>query len=469
MSHRFVAVPRSASSPKCFALARKWLSICRERHTACQTLSQHFVPRRLIEIKNTTVRLCEDLAGPIAYVALSHCWGSTQPLKTMSTTLEAHRNGLLFHSLPRTFQDAVTVARKLGFDYIWIDSLCIIQDNKTDWEEQSSQMAYVYRGAELVLGATMAGSSDAGFLQNRDTTPEWKLSVELQGRRTPMNLRYRVFARGEHGVTGPLEHRAWAYQERVLARRFLAYGKREMVWDCVESDACECDCVLDSSPTDIFHVKNIEKMFSETDVDDLMTYWREHVLRQYSLRSLTEFSDKLVALSAVAAVFQAKTGGTYLAGLWSQDLLRQLTWHFQELGRVLDFYAPSWSWVSVDNFWIGYWDSTCKMDNTEEVARVMEIDVRPATGNPFGPVAYGMIKLRGRYMPATLSSSNSERVLPYSITVPNNAFRAHNVIYIDTLLATQLNKANVLSVRRAFANEATTHSSRLLGDSPMGI
>jgi len=281
-------------------------------------VSQEFVPRRLVEISNSTARLCEDLAGSIAYVALSHCWGSIQPLKTTLTTLQAHKSGFLFHALPQTFQDAVTVSRKLGFEYVWIDSLCIIQDNKTDWEEQSSQMADVYRGAELVLGATVAGSPDAGFLQNRVTKPEWKLSVKFQGRRTPTNLRYRVFARHEYGVTGPLERRAWAYQERVLARRFLAYGEREMVWDCVESEACECDCLLDDSNTEfchLNHVKNIEKIFSKTDLDDLMVYWRDYVLRQYSFRHLTKFSDKLVALSAVAVVFQTKTNGTYLTGL----------------------------------------------------------------------------------------------------------------------------------------------------------
>lgn len=184
--------------------------------------------------------LCETLPP---YVALSHCWGSSLTLKTLSSNIEAFRIGIEHRDLPLTFKDAVKMTESLGFHYIWIDSLCIIQDSLADWEEQSSLMAFVYGNSDLVLAASSASSTDDGFLKERTCYRESSLQLAcFQNRDKPLYLRYRLLQpKNAAPMLDPLDGRAWALQERLLARRYLAFGSHDTSWTCMTSSACECE------------------------------------------------------------------------------------------------------------------------------------------------------------------------------------------------------------------------------------
>ena len=127
---------------------RRWLNDCRANHPKCRVKRDGFVPRRLIQIigkdisalpcnplvevqfsEVPTIRLVE-LDHPVPYVALSYCWGTNRNLwvTTMRSTIESHRRGINALSMPRTIAEAIQVSRLLGFEYIWVDALCIIQD-----------------------------------------------------------------------------------------------------------------------------------------------------------------------------------------------------------------------------------------------------------------------------------------------------------------------------------------------------
>ncbi|KAF4836161.1 hypothetical protein CGCSCA4_v012355 [Colletotrichum siamense] len=101
------------------------------------------------------------------YVALSHCWGQHQPAKTTKATLGRYKWRLIWADLPKTFQDAITVTRALGIDFIWVDSLCIIQDDPDDWAKEASQMASIYRNAYITIAVTSAAGGEEGFLYDR--------------------------------------------------------------------------------------------------------------------------------------------------------------------------------------------------------------------------------------------------------------------------------------------------------------
>ncbi|KAI0451857.1 heterokaryon incompatibility protein-domain-containing protein [Xylaria acuta] len=460
MFYPYTPIPKSARSSRCFALAQKWLSHCRENHAKCASVPRPYVPKRLVSIKDMRIHLCEYLNGPIQYVALSHCWGGNQPLKTTSTTLDAYRSNILFDDLPLTFQHALTVARRLGFDYIWIDSLCIIQDNRQDWEEQSGEMALVYRGAELVLGATAAYSADAGFLHDRITKTQKRLQLRLPGRKTMSSIHYRTFKGAEHGANGPLESRGWAYQERVIARRFLSYGLNEIVWDCMEDGDCECDCVHDSSPTDDWHVENLEKGISGFHRKGLMAFWRNSILSQYSHRFLTVPSDALVALSAVASLIHELDGGLYFAGLWSQDLLRGLMWFCSKPCRTQSFYAPSWSWASlmlVEDSWLRHCYSSSD-ESGDEIASITAVDVQPTTTNQFGNVEYGMINVRGKCIHGILTHNTDGACgSGYKIKLLHETLVIGDFLFIDSALVAveyiQPDGTKEVSARRALSDE----------------
>jgi Heterokaryon incompatibility protein (HET) len=134
--------------------------------------TQETQPTRILKIERIPsseyfeIRLAEQ--GPAAgepYVALSHRWGSLQALCTTTSNYQAHLNQIDFHSLPRSFQDAVLVTVKLGINGLWIDSLCILQDSIEDWERECPRMAWIYANAVRTVAACDAANGSVGFLK----------------------------------------------------------------------------------------------------------------------------------------------------------------------------------------------------------------------------------------------------------------------------------------------------------------
>lgn len=127
-------------------LAKRWLHECKAHHKHCNSKNTGFLPKRLLDVGLRgldMIRLCvceqDSVTGP--YITLSHCWGEAIFLKLIKTTFPMLRQGIPFEDLPATFRDAVNVCRELGVQYIWIDSLCIFHDSRSDWRTKSSHGA----------------------------------------------------------------------------------------------------------------------------------------------------------------------------------------------------------------------------------------------------------------------------------------------------------------------------------------
>lgn len=412
----YASIQQRAFSIECFHLANRWLRNCRANHSECaRDIGGEFkFPIRLIDISKDVSRVVVfnvDRRREVSYVALSHCWGDAQPLTTVKSNLDKHmRSGIEKTDFPETFRNAVDISRSLGFRYIWIDSLCIVQDDRQDWEEQSSQMACMYGKADLVLGAAVAASARDGFLGSRPPFREFSIRIpSRQGRGAPLSLRYRVRPWQDTAKADPLDTRGWALQERLMAKRYLAYGGSEMYWVCICSVWCECDCYMFET-RHWEKIRNIDKILPRevSSIGEIGPYWRSKVLIPYSFRRLTKSIDKLVALSAVASLFQARFKANYLAGLWKEDLIRELLWKSFDSreARAESSYAPSWSWasVSLEGQWYSY---PLDEGNEEPLAEVLEASTDPSTINPFGPVSGGVIKLSAVTWPATVGFDNS--------------------------------------------------------------
>ncbi|KAF4451150.1 hypothetical protein F53441_5849 [Fusarium austroafricanum] len=260
--------PTSQSS---FDRVKSWIKTCKENHTICtegEASSKPQLPKRVIDIGPETndgihIFVHDDAAQQIRepYIALSHCWGKTQHLISTKATLDDWKQNIPFGRFAKTFQDAIIISRKLGIRYVWIDSLCIVQDDKQDWEIEAAKMASIYNGAELVLAATGSADGSGGCLFQREpfvtiegTFPDGR-PFEIYGRKA---MGHSVFgwntdpnqSKGSSNpisgttVSGvqdyPLMTRAWCFQERLLATRILHYTKTEMVFDCLSSMECEC-------------------------------------------------------------------------------------------------------------------------------------------------------------------------------------------------------------------------------------
>ncbi|KAJ6441437.1 fungal specific transcription factor domain-containing protein [Purpureocillium lavendulum] len=253
----------------------------------------------------------------------------------MKDTYDAHREGIPWSSLPQTFRDAITVGRQIGFDYIWIDSLCIIQDDKADWLRESGRMGSIYEMADLTLAACHAADSSEGMFTSRPfRNPVVELPNFLEGSASGQG---RVFASVRRETVedtfpeyGPLNRRAWSTQEWLLSRRMVFYTKGTIMWSCKE----------------ITERENGERCFNISR----NTRWKT-VVEHYSERLLMFATDKLIALEGLRNEIQKKTGYTFISGIWLESLPDQLLWHVTEHSRPGEasnpLGLPTWTWAHV--------------------------------------------------------------------------------------------------------------------------
>lgn len=177
------------------------------------------------------------------YITLSHCWGNLSETQkrthcTSQENLNRRRQGFHVSELPKTFQDAVKVARAIGVPYLWIDSLCIVQygDSGEDWRRESTRMKSVYQEAYCSISAVAADDSYSGFLDRR-FEPEHVHVRDDNGKDYYVSTDIDDYD-GDNG-NATLNTRAWVVQEAVLARRKIHFTARQMYWTCGKGIYCE--------------------------------------------------------------------------------------------------------------------------------------------------------------------------------------------------------------------------------------
>jgi hypothetical protein len=254
--------------------------------------------------------------------------------------------------LTKTFRDAIDFTRRLGFRYIWIDSLCIIQDDIYDWREESERMCQIFKHATLTIAATASGSGEDGcFRQSDSQYLGFNVGKEIQPH-APGDIYVRkVLPHGDFEEQ-PLLKRAWVYQERILSPRIINFASQELVWECFEGNKCECDFYQKSSTTRTpGHVYwYMPKLAHKRALDRgallfLQLRWQSMVGLYTQLR-LSVPADKLPAISGLAMELQPYRG-KYLAGLWEDSFFEDLVWKTDGMGFRPKWRGPTWSWVSV--------------------------------------------------------------------------------------------------------------------------
>jgi hypothetical protein len=226
-------------SPHVVQKAMEWFKECRKSHTRCieHNNTHSFVPDRLLDVgAGSAARIyLRDIPAEsnCDYAALSYCWGGPQPRMTTVADLEEHMTrGIPVDDLPATIQDAISVTRCLGLQYLWIDALCIIQDNDADKVRHGAGMGKVYRTATITICASIAKAVSEGFLSLPRQPPEvmqkrLRLSDEIHG-----TIGWAIVCKVNNGFDHPLDVRAWTMQEYFLSPRRLVYSKYELIWDC---------------------------------------------------------------------------------------------------------------------------------------------------------------------------------------------------------------------------------------------
>lgn len=418
------------------------MTTCQYSHAQCSNKDDAVLPTRVLDVTGSAIKLViSDTFQRGKYVALSHCWGASQPLKTLKQNIASHHQGIDPHALPQTFQDAITITRYLGTQYVWIDSLCIIQDDSLDWEREAAKMADVYGLAYLVLGASSAAGGSEGFLGPRAHHFQGSIKVPCPSPHWMAPIHYRPLL--EHPVPnasslhfGPLESRGWTFQERAMAKRFVSFGKHELLWSCSCLWDCECGWTRirrgESKEKLDMMLKNGALLFpriNQLSEEDLYHEWRTAIVTPYSSRNLTFSKDRLVALSAITKAFNERLDDKFLAGLWRKQLHRDLGWHGN--GRLRDgfetnsYTAPSWSWVSPNPSIMLRWNLPMRDLPLDSICHIIEANCTPASDiNPFGSVSAGHVTLEGLFVSATAKLSDGDD-RTYSLKEwPNSAFQA---------------------------------------------
>lgn len=158
-----MSLPASTLSTQTFHTIQNWMNECLTAHSKCTKpsspqpeMDKHLIGIRFLQIRKPSVFLVEDVR-PIRCAALSHCWGSGDSiLRTTVLNITRRRKGILQSELPQSFHEAVQICQRLDIEYLWIDSLCIIQDDVRDWNAEAFRMADVYGNAYVMIAASKA-------------------------------------------------------------------------------------------------------------------------------------------------------------------------------------------------------------------------------------------------------------------------------------------------------------------------
>lgn len=267
------SIETSTGSDAHMNLAKQWISTCQANHDRCNNSQpeQRVLPSRLISIDapvpgETTpqARLVPTNSLPknetTEYCALSHSWGGSSPLRLLEDNLEGLMKSIDTSLLSKSIQDALVVAHRLGFKYIWVDSICIIQDSAQDWRTEAAKMGDVYASASLTIAATGSQSGDGGCFHERDPIVFNRCEIGVSSIDELMPVRRYVCQDDltdlRHGVDiAPLNRRGWVLQERLLSRRILHFGSTMLYWECGQRAASEMNTngfVYKQFPTDFY-------------------------------------------------------------------------------------------------------------------------------------------------------------------------------------------------------------------------
>ena len=425
------------------AMIQEEIRFCEE---LCPTAREveDFIPTRLIDLTNSqNPRLIvpdqnvrNDPGGSnIKYAALSYCWGSARDaltmLKTEQISLESRRNGMAISEMPVVFQEAILVCQRLSIRYLWIDALCIIQDDKKDWEQGASQMGRLYENAVITIVPLASHAHHEQFLQLPQQTFIVPFRSTVQsGIQGEIYLRHilRIFISKEHyypglefseRVNSRWDGRGWTYQEDTLSTRSLYFGQSRLFYRCRHFSRSELDDqrYFDPKPS-------AEFCSYQGGWLTQLSLW-ETIVSEFLGRHFTFPTDRLPAISGIAQSLTGVNGDDYVVGLWRGELLRGLLWHADPNSEWQDFalegsntyVAPSWSWPS-RNCIISYGVRKYQLPKAREAmtpeCRLVDAKVELAGSEPFGAVRSAVMNVSGKLaaLPLTLKLMPSDYIYP---------------------------------------------------------
>ncbi|KAJ1323720.1 HET domain-containing protein [Microdochium nivale] len=337
-------------SKEAMQILRRWLSECINEHPDCGGDQQNILPKRVLEILDhnsaETRLLVTNEAQVDRYACLSHRWCT----ETNQVALKRRDLNLFQQRIPQNrlyplLRDAIRAAGELGLRYIWIDCMCIVQDDEDDWNREAVKMASIYERAHITLaGASSEDGQDGLFRRCTTYTSVEVINAHATQDSPVVEMRLPLYSQDQPSLLS----RGWVFQEIQLSRRLVLFAPNELTWECICTTRCECG-----------NCKNSLKILPD-NVDS----WQGSIFSQYgdpalvstfSSKTLTKVEDRLPAMAGLASRFNSfHKDFTYVAGLWLENLAEHgLFWETtddkQRTARPRQLFSPTWSWASVSS------------------------------------------------------------------------------------------------------------------------
>ncbi|KAH8727761.1 heterokaryon incompatibility protein-domain-containing protein [Phaeosphaeriaceae sp. PMI808] len=383
-----------ANSIRNKSLLYTWLRNCVEEHPQCQKsfsgdkfdLDENMdetqpLPTRTLEVgrDNDHIRLVSTVGKKGVYIALSHRWGPRKNLRTLNGNLKDHLKKINIEDMPHTFKDAIEVTRDLGAQYLWIDSLCIIQDNEEDWAFEANQMGRIFENALCTIAAVDAiddrTGMDRGLFIPREEDPLavrfycapqkdpvkpeifrskagqpycWKYNYYSNPKESNCTAnenilqehrliaKPRLLGSGWETMQSKWNRRGWILQERILSRRMIYFSKSKLSWDCLATSGEEESLGLGTPP--------LRATIFKTGIQR----WQS-LTENYTECSLSFDSDKLAAIAGLAERLGKKSSRPYFAGVFKDATGSGLMWRSDSndpMTRLDSLHVPSWTWAA---------------------------------------------------------------------------------------------------------------------------
>jgi hypothetical protein len=382
------------------------------------------MPTRILQIQrkfrkmreHLRVRLYIPKAGEYKeYAALSYCWGGDQPLVTTKESLNQRFHRIALDDLPRTILDGVFTCEQLGIEFLWVDSLCIIQDDEDDKAHEIALMPSLFQNSSITFTASSAQNVYEGFLNRRVVTNFPDLVFEIPYRNHKGDLGSIVLYKlAIEEKSEPLDTRGWALQERFLSFRILDFNSHQVRFLCPGMDRCD-GWTTRNLPKNNFNLVTLKAFEGDKDewrsqlqslhYSNPIQRWHQ-IVQEYSDRNLSKSEDRILAISGIATLFGKYFRDQYVAGLWRFALEVELLWSRKALTNELEpdmhphycrpkrYQGPSWSWTAING---PVWFLGNPRNNDHFCLRDMHCHVCLASPRaPYGTVHSGELHVTGR-------------------------------------------------------------------------
>ena len=456
---------------------RAALRECEESHSECAKISPR-LPKRILEIaaSKTSIQLVllefAENSLPVygKYVALSHCWGRGQPFKLLTENINELKSGINYDKLSSVFQDAIETTKRLGLRHLWIDALCIIQNDQVDWEVESAAMGSIFRNAHVTIAASSSSDGDQTFLDRERARSHVGISasgIEYVGtKESGPTLFIRRVLHDNIDDGSHLDKRGWAFQEYLTSSRIVQFSEREAFFHCSRGRICECGTEI-SKPNSAVALNDdsagnrargewqaafqgfVRPTLSKAKY---LRLWAS-VASSYSGRDLTFDTDRLPALSGLASQYRTRPGSPdkpldYAAGLWREQFQFFLGWYtaHKMMPATETYLAPSWSWASL-RYYIYY-----RFGNPDHITfhlRVVDVVCHTKGANIFGQVDSGFAILKGRVQEYRLFSQIGNYYVPDALLSRDGQAFVRNDSLLELSTCRQEDGKFVQTVRRS--------------------